>query len=395
MRRIRYSLPCVYELIPDAGQGQILEYCNTCNGEMRHVRYCDLYEKCTRIFVSSNVRACITCENYTPQEADKRPERIPPEPISPTREHTTKHAIGSAHPEEKKGKRTVGSIKEERINRRKEVLEKLQETRRQQREERRKKQEGESMGKKYVLVDTSESKKLVWQYGITTVESRRNTLLPNTIRSLKNAGFDSPTLFVDGTYALTSYREEFGLDVTVRTTNIKTFGNWFLALMEMYIRNPLADRYALFQDDIIACKNLRAYLDRVKYPDKGYLNLITYPQNENVKKAYFPGMELSAIRGWYPSGQSGKGAQGLVFNHEAVILLLSHTYLINRPQDKEGWKNIDGGISVAMRRAGYKEYVHTPSLIRHTGKETTMMNPPQEQDLSFRGENWDALEMLS
>ncbi len=53
----RYSIPCINE-------GAILEYCYKCNGEIKHVRECEIYERCTRGEVSTKVQACITCENY-------------------------------------------------------------------------------------------------------------------------------------------------------------------------------------------------------------------------------------------------------------------------------------------------------------------------------------------
>jgi hypothetical protein len=39
---------------------------------------------------------------------------------------------------------------------------------------------------------------LTWSYGITTVPKRQNSLLQRTVKSLGEAGFDHPHLFVDG-----------------------------------------------------------------------------------------------------------------------------------------------------------------------------------------------------
>lgn len=57
---VRRALPCVHE-------GNILERCHTCNSEGKHVRECDLYEKCTRDIVSAKVRACKGCKDYRPE----------------------------------------------------------------------------------------------------------------------------------------------------------------------------------------------------------------------------------------------------------------------------------------------------------------------------------------
>lgn len=250
-----------------------------------------------------------------------------------------------------------------------------------------------------------------WAYGVTTVPVRRDTLLPGTLASLARAGFDAPRLFVDGCDDPAEYRG-FGLPVTVRPNPpLRVHGNWVLALYELYLREPAATKFAIFQDDILACHNLRAYLDRCPYPDgpvnpklkaaPGYWNLYTAPSNQ----------ELARSEGWYESNQCGKGALALVFSREAVITLLSARHLVERPQDiHRGWRAVDGGIVDSMRKAGWKEYVHNPGLVVHTGKVSSInkdrravvtdsTHTPYVWDAyydrtSFRGESWDALSLV-
>lgn len=352
-RPSRFSLPCQYE-------GAILEWCDKCNGEMKHIRDCEKHERCTRGEVSPLIQACVTCESYTPQTPEKARETH-----IMLRKQRQRKALAQL------------------LNKRKERGERSESQPTQP-----------DPGMKGFKAGQSSSP-LVWEYGITTVEQRRRDLLPVTIESLHKAGFVNPRLFVDGCKDIAGWENEFGLYVVARSTNIRTFGNWFLALIELYIRNPHAHRYALFQDDVIACKGLREYLECTPYPEKGYLNLITYPQNEQYKRLHFKGLPEEEMTGWYPSNQLGKGAQGLVFNREAVVILLSHQHMIERPQDdRRGWRGVDGGIVTAFKKAGWTEYVHSPSLLRHTGEITTMGNPRQPEDLSFRGENWDAMSLV-
>lgn len=218
-----------------------------------------------------------------------------------------------------------------------------------------------------------------WSYGVTTVPSRKETLLPKTLASLTAAGFDRPHLFVDGT---SDGYEALGLELTYRNPKIRPYGNWVLGLAELYIRNPACHFYAMFQDDILVSKNLRDYLEGCKYPDKGYWNLITYPKNQAL---------APAADGWFLSNQRGLGAQGLVFNREAVQVLLCHQNMVERPTDaKRGWKNIDGAIIGAFRKIGtWKEYVHSPSLIYHTGSVSSFGNCAQPEAVSFKGEGFD------
>lgn len=232
----------------------------------------------------------------------------------------------------------------------------------------------------------AEARKMKWAYGVTTVPSRFNNLLPRTLESLKLAGFDAPRLFVDGDTDSNDWGR-LQYEKTFRYPLLRTHGNWWLALHELYLRNPNADRYAIFQDDLVTYRNLRGYLESVTYPDKGYLNLYTVPQNERL----FP----KDFVGFYLSNQMGRGAVALVFDNEACVTLLSSKHMVIRVKDPiRGHKVVDGGIVTAMGQAGYKEYVHGPSLVQHTGERSSMGNLPTPLAVNFLGEDFDALQLL-
>lgn len=229
---------------------------------------------------------------------------------------------------------------------------------------------------------------MIWSYGVTTVPQRLGDLLPETLSSLSRAGFGYPRLFVDGPpgSGRDDY-EKFGLDITRRDQRVRPFGNWLLALTELYVREPNADRYAIFQDDLVASAGLREYLEKTPYPSRGYLNLYTMPSNQDLVDRDFVG--------WFRSNQFGRGAVGLVFDRDAVLVLLTSQSFMFRIQDVErGWKSIDGAVVTAMVKAGYSEFVHSPSLVQHTGKESSMGTKPQPLAPSFRGENFDLRELL-
>src|SRR5688500_19007244 len=98
-----------------------------------------------------------------------------------------------------------------------------------------------------------------WAYGVTTVLARRHDLLPRTLASLRAAGLDQPRLFVDGCTHLEADRleRETKLPVTARYPFVRTACSWILAMYELYLRDRGADRFAMFQDDVIVCKDLR------------------------------------------------------------------------------------------------------------------------------------------
>ena len=233
-----------------------------------------------------------------------------------------------------------------------------------------------------------------WSYGVTTVPKRLDTLLPRTLESLSAAGFPEPRLFVDGevSSAVHIIYQHFGLEVTNRYPAVRTYGNWVLALWELYIREPEADRYAIFQDDLIIYSNLRTYLEQCKYPKKdGYWNLYTYPINQKPPPS-------EDYQGWHESNQNGRGAVALVFNRPTVTDLFAQQPFIAHPQNsRRGHKSVDGTVVSSLKNAGRKEYIHSPTLVQHTGHlESTMGNHGyRERPDTFRGESYDAMEMLN
>lgn len=245
---------------------------------------------------------------------------------------------------------------------------------------------------------TRARRSLSWAYGVTSIATRLQTYLPETLASLRSAGFDKPTLFVDDLMHIDAMSLENHLDLTVvaRRSRLYAYGNWLLGLMELHLLNPQADRYVMFQDDIQLSQNLVPYLESIPYPDKGYCNLYTDSSNEPfaTKKV-----------GWFLSNQKGKGAQALMFSREAVQRLLLNQHLVYKMTTNVKdyrWKNIDGGVKEAMANQGWKEYVHNPSLVQHVGKDTTLKQGPRGhtvhadpiKSLSFRGNKFNAMELL-
>lgn len=231
--------------------------------------------------------------------------------------------------------------------------------------------------------------RITWSYGVTTVPSRRIDLLPRTLQSLAAAGFPEPRLFIDG-----ARERDFpylGYKCSYRWPALRTHGNWFMALQELYQRNSDTTYYAVFQDDLEMAPNTRQYLEQCAYPERGYWNLYTFPENqEKVPAAGATGRQQI---GWCRSNQRGLGALALVFNRAAVVDLLTSRHMVERSQDKRrGWKAVDGGIVSGMRKAGRFEYIHNPSLVQHIGVKSTMGNGKHAQASSYRGT--DAMALL-
>lgn len=305
---------------PCRHEGAIVEHCKSCHRdkEGRHVRDCDLHDRCTRTRVSDKVRSCDRCPDYLPEGPN-------PMTLTPAQ---------------------------------------------------------------------MRNRDLRWACAVTTVPSRRRTLLPGTLLSLQRAGFPAPRLFVDGDDDGRSWREEFGLEVTCRGgPPARTHGNWVLSAYELFVRNPECGRYAVFQDDLVCCRNVRQYLDRKRFPADGYLNLYLFPANRDLAPPV--GLTGRRMAGVYPSNQFGRGAVALVFSREGLLKLLSHPHLTERPIDPErGHRSVDGGIVTAMAKQGWREYVHHPALVQHTGDVSSMGNPSHPKAPNFVGADFDATELL-
>lgn len=233
-----------------------------------------------------------------------------------------------------------------------------------------------------------------WAYGLTTVPQRRQDLLVQTLSSLSKAGFPEPRLFIDGVDNATAHHlyGYFNLPMVCRYPTIRAYGNWILGLAELYIREPTADRYAMFQDDFVTYHNLRQYLEVTPYPDHGYLNLYTFISNQSICPKDSSGRNKV---GWYLSNQFGRGAVALVFDRPTVLTLLTHQHMVDRPMNAHrGHKSIDGGVVTALTKAGWYEYVHNPSLVQHVGLLSTMGHLPHKKSTSFLGEEFDALRLV-
>lgn len=220
-----------------------------------------------------------------------------------------------------------------------------------------------------------------WSYGITTVPGRLQSHLPRTLESLKAAGFDDPLLSVDGCADPSAYAG-LGLEVTSRAVARGNFANWYLCALECYLRDPHADMYAVFEDDIVMSRGARAYLTRTCKEPAGYYNLYSCPENERRVRSDFTG--------WFMSNQHGLGALALVFRRDLFKALLTDMNMLVHPTNPErGKKFVDGAIATCMSRHQALEWCHSPSIVEHTGDRSTLNNETYPKTRTFRGEDFD------
>lgn len=239
---------------------------------------------------------------------------------------------------------------------------------------------------------------LKWACGVTTVPSRRDTTLPRTLESLRGAGFQPLRLFVDGEKDALSWGY-MGYEYTLRHPAVHAFGNFWLGLLELYLRDPLAEMFAVFQDDILLCRNTRQYMEAsLPALDRpAYYNLFTCRPNEELVR--------SRGRGWRLSNQLGWGGQALVFPRDTMVRMFQSKHLAERPLGmRDGvpcpdraWRNLDGGVYASVKSFGGVEVVHYPSLVYHADCPSAIGNTrsdPRMAQGTWPGESHDAMTWL-
>jgi hypothetical protein len=215
-----------------------------------------------------------------------------------------------------------------------------------------------------------------WAAGVTTAP-RPVATLERTLRSLADAGWSAVRLFAEPGSLIPA---AFGmLPVTWRESRVGAFGNWHLALSELFMRDPKADAYLLCQDDVLLSRRAREYLETELWPASSLGAFSLYaggPQFSQLPT----GFHVDA------SGWEARGALAYVFPNAAVRLLLGHPYVLNhrRRGPNAGMADIDGVVGAWCLASGLPAYIHAPSLARHIGDISTIHTGAQNE--GFRRE---------
>ena len=233
------------------------------------------------------------------------------------------------------------------------------------------------------------SKPITWACGITTVPSRADGLLRQSIESLARAGFDRPVLYVDGLDPSWSPPCDEGqlAGVVIHQPPVGHTPNWVVGLSHLFATQPHATYYAMFEDDLLANQHLRAYLERCTYPKQGYWNLLTHPENL---------VKTGGVDGWHLSNQRGRGAVGLVFNRSTAQAILSSRIFLDRCRliGAGGAPAADGVVMDALSAQGYFEYIHCPTLLQHMGGNQSTLGHNYGEMLGWRGEDYNIMQIL-
>jgi hypothetical protein len=203
-----------------------------------------------------------------------------------------------------------------------------------------------------------------WAVGITTAP-RRQATLDFCLESVIRAGWPRPHLFMD---SRVPRAESFAdLPVTLRESKVGAWPSYYLAVLELLMREPRADALLLIQDDVVLYDDagLREYLEQILWPadNAGALSLF-------CSTAY-----TQPRAGWYVQAEPWIwGAQAFVFSRQSAKRFLTDPLVLEHrwSQHNAGLANIDIVIGQWAWRQGLAVCYPTPSLAQHLGHTSTL-----------------------
>ena len=202
-----------------------------------------------------------------------------------------------------------------------------------------------------------------WAVGVTTAPRRQPTL-SRCLRSLAEAGWSQPHLFVDGDVALDE--SAASLTRTVRHPAVGAWPNYLLSLQELLHRQPHADAVLMVQDDaLFPCGPVRVYLEQALW----------FGETRAVASLYCCGDDQQSVDGWTRYEQQWRfGAVALVFTRDAAWDFLTSPEAARHSAGDPAMcsAGIDMVLGQWARRACVPIWRSTPSLVEHIGETSTI-----------------------
>lgn len=171
--------------------------------------------------------------------------------------------------------------------------------------------------------------------------------------SLGQAGFDDLLIFAEpGSLLPANARSD---RIVLRENRLGNIRNFYDALCTLWTRQPEADAYVVFQDDVIAAEGLRVWCETQLWPqDCGVVSLFT------------PRIHTTSEAGWSvlsPGFHRVCGAQGLVFRRDLLEQFLSDPRVLKEVERRQHCD--DAVVAAWLGRNGLGLAYHSPSLLQH------------------------------
>lgn len=182
-----------------------------------------------------------------------------------------------------------------------------------------------------------------WSIGITSAP-RPTSTLERTVESIRRSGWvDTPII------------------TSVDETAKGPWRNWMDTLELLVREQPKADIYAVFQDDVVLCRDLRRYAEATLWPENRKKIALCSP--------YCPTVHRGRKRGWnrLNAGWHLCGALTWFIPPEGARRILKNLKGI------EAHSRIDARVGKWAQEAGKAIWYHTPSLAQHIGNRNSAL----------------------
>ena len=224
-----------------------------------------------------------------------------------------------------------------------------------------------------------------WSVGITTCQREHNTV-SQLLHSLHDNGWNDITVYAEPNAEVSSYR------VVRRDKNYGCWTNWICGLYDMYAMDIEADAYVMFEDDVLLCRNLRPYLERLVPALANFGALSLYTPSHQAKKT----QGLFCIHDEGYRGGFIWGTQAIVFSSASLPRFLASKNVMEHRRTQTGAtnKNRDSAIGMWAKQNGERVFYHTPSLVQHLRGPSSVGHDHHEAS-DFVGEDFDATSLLA
>jgi len=147
--------------------------------------------------------------------------------------------------------------------------------------------------------------------------------------------------------------------------------NWLEAVKRLTSLYPQADAYAIFEDDVVYCRNLRQYLQHHLWPAA---------ENVALCSVFCPAAYRLQKQGWHeerrwPSGSYLVSSQAWILPPQAARAVVSELWHVDTPH------GTDGHVGQWAEDSGRTVWYHTPSLAQHVADEYSAVGCRPEASL--------------
>lgn len=214
-----------------------------------------------------------------------------------------------------------------------------------------------------------------------TTAPRPVPTITDTIASLGRAGFDDIVVVAEPGSPKPKAMDSARIEWFQQRHQRGPWPNWLDALGMLLERSPDADAYLIFQDDIEAAHGLRGWLERELWPgylgakEIGVVSLYTVAEHDRAKDGWF-----RLLRSQLP--QKALGALGSILPAHAARTLLAN------PPNPNWSTGIDYCLGNLCSREGLSYWLHSPSLLRHTGATSSIGGHDQGNDEGRQCKRW-------